>query len=212
MLTEDFGPQIPSDARECVHDILDSAQHMAQLIDALLALARIGRQEARMEVASLSSIVQEAVRELKKDVEGRDIRWQIGDLPFIDCDPGLIKQVFFNLLSNAIKYTRPRTPAVIEVGKTIVKDRPVIFVRDNGVGFSMKYADKLFGLFQRLHRKEDFEGTGVGLAIVQRIIHKHGGHVWAEAELDNGATFYISLANSKVTEHRHHAGIVARRE
>jgi light-regulated signal transduction histidine kinase (bacteriophytochrome) len=209
MLTEDFGPQMPSDANDCVHDIVESAQHMSQLVDDLLALARIGRQELRMEVAGLNWLVQEALRELKNDVEGRDIHWQIGDLPFTDCDPGLMKQVFFNLLSNAVKYTRPRKPAVIEVGQTIVDNRPVIFVRDNGVGFSMKYADKLFGVFQRLHRKEDFEGTGVGLATVQRIIHKHGGHIWAEAELDKGATFYVSLVGSKTEKRQQAPAVVA---
>jgi PAS domain S-box-containing protein len=209
MLTEDYGPQIPSEARECVHDIVESAQHMAQLVDDLLALARIGRQELRMEVAGLSSVVQEALRELKNEVEGRDIHWQIGDLPFVDCDPGLMKQVFFNLLSNAIKYTRPRKPAIIEVGQTKMEDGPVIFVRDNGVGFSMKYADKLFGVFQRLHRKEDFEGTGVGLATVQRIIHKHGGHIWVEAELDKGATFYVSFVSPRTKQLERDPAIVA---
>jgi light-regulated signal transduction histidine kinase (bacteriophytochrome) len=136
----------------------------------------------------------EVRKDLHLEKDGRDIHWQVGDLPFVDCDPGLIKQVLLNLLSNAIKYTRPRKPAVIEIGQMAVEGRPAIFVRDNGVGFNMKYADKLFGVFQRLHRREEFEGTGVGLATVQRIIHKHGGVIWAEAELDKGATFYFTLA------------------
>jgi light-regulated signal transduction histidine kinase (bacteriophytochrome) len=132
-------------------------------------------------------------RELQPDVAGREIEWRISPLPFVECDPALLKQVFANLLSNAVKFTRPRQRAVVEVGATMQDGSPVTFVRDNGVGFSMKYADKLFGIFQRLHRQEDFEGTGVGLAIVARIIHKHGGRVWAEGELNRGATFYFSL-------------------
>ena len=124
---------------------------------------------------------------------GRTIEWQVGKLPFVECDPSLMKQVFANLLSNAVKFTRPRERAVIEVGTVTRDEQTLVFVRDNGVGFSMKYAEKLFGVFQRLHRPEDFEGTGVGLATVQRIVHKHGGRVWAEAELDRGATFYFTL-------------------
>jgi light-regulated signal transduction histidine kinase (bacteriophytochrome) len=122
------------------------------------------------------------------------VEWKIADLPSVECDPTLMKQVFQNLLSNALKYSRPRTRAVIEVGRTKVDGQAAIFIRDNGVGFNMKYSDKLFGVFQRLHRPEDFEGTGVGLAIVHRIIKKHGGRVWAEAELDKGATFYFTVA------------------
>jgi light-regulated signal transduction histidine kinase (bacteriophytochrome) len=125
------------------------------------------------------------------------VEWRLGRLPFVDCDPALIKQVFANLLSNAVKFTRPRQPALIEVGQVRHNGETAVFVRDNGVGFSMKYADKLFGIFQRLHRPEDFEGTGVGLATVQRIIHKHGGRVWAEAKLEKGATFYFTLAEAE---------------
>jgi len=121
------------------------------------------------------------------------VEWKIGALPFVECDATLMRQVFQNLVSNALKYSRPRSLAVIEIGQTEKDGATAIFVRDNGVGFSMKYADKLFGVFQRLHRAEDFEGTGVGLATVQRIIQKHGGRVWAEAELDRGATFYFTL-------------------
>jgi light-regulated signal transduction histidine kinase (bacteriophytochrome) len=152
-------------------------------------------------------VVNDAIAELKLECEGRQVEWRIGDLPFVECDPGLIKQVFQNLLSNSIKFTRPRSEAIIEVGQKDEAGRAVVFVRDNGVGFSMKYADKLFGVFQRLHRPEDFEGTGVGLATVQRIIHKHGGRIWVEAELEKGATFYFTLGVTEKTETRSKAVI-----
>ncbi len=125
------------------------------------------------------------------------MEWKIGPLPFVEGDPALLRQVFHNLLSNALKYSRPRSPAVIEIGAQEQRGETVIFVRDNGVGFNMKYADKLFGVFQRLHREEDFEGTGVGLATVQRIVQKHGGRIWADAKVDKGATFYFVLAPSR---------------
>jgi len=155
----------------------------------------VGRKELVMQVTGLNSLVEEVLADLKRSNPERLIEWKVDTLPFVECDPALMKQVFVNLLSNAVKFTRPRKPAVIEVGATQQDGRPVVFVRDNGVGFSMKYANKLFGVFQRLHRAEDFEGTGVGLATVQRIIFKHGGRVWAEAELDKGATFYFSLGS-----------------
>src|SRR5262249_32096680 len=157
-------------------------------------LARIGRRELTIGATGLSSLVEEVRQDLEHETEGRDILWKVGELPFVECDRGLVKQVFSNLLSNAIKYTRPRKPATIEIGQKTENGQVVIFVRDNGVGFNMKYADKLFGVFQRLHRKEDFEGTGVGLATVQRIVHKHGGRIWAEAEMNQGATFYFTLS------------------
>jgi light-regulated signal transduction histidine kinase (bacteriophytochrome) len=118
----------------------------------------------------------------------------VAELPTVEGDPGLLRQVFANLLSNSVKYSRPREHAVIEIGLRVMNDESVIYIRDNGVGFNMKYADKLFGVFQRLHRAEEFEGTGVGLAIVERVIKRHGGHIWAESELDKGATFYFTLA------------------
>jgi light-regulated signal transduction histidine kinase (bacteriophytochrome) len=130
------------------------------------------------------------------------VTWKIAELPPAECDPILIKQVFQNLIANALKFTRPRECAVIEIGHLQENGESIIFVRDNGVGFNMKYKDKLFGVFQRLHRAEDFEGTGIGLATVQRIIRKHGGRVWPEAELDKGATFYFTLAAAAPTGHK----------
>ena len=192
-LAEDYGHKLDAGAQDYLRDIVEGTRNMGQLLDDLLSLARVGRQELRMQVTGLNSVVEEVRQDLKKDTEDREIHWEIGELPFVECDPGLMKQVFFNLLSNAVKYTRPRKPAVIEVGQTSRDGSKVVFVRDNGVGFSMKFANKLFGVFQRLHRREDFEGTGVGLATVQRIIQKHGGRIWAEAELEKGATFYLAL-------------------
>jgi PAS domain S-box-containing protein len=201
LLAEDLRADTEPTTREYLHDIIDSAQDMGRMVDDLLALARIGRQELIMQATGLNSLVAEVLKDLRRDIEDRDIDWQIGDLPYLDCDAGLLKQVLANLLSNAVKYTKPRKPALIEVGQVKGEGAPTIFVRDNGVGFNMKYADKLFGVFQRLHRKEDFDGTGVGLATVQRIVHKHGGAIWAEAELDKGATFFFTLAASGANEH-----------
>jgi signal transduction histidine kinase len=197
LLRDSFGSQLEPEAKKYLQRIGEGTQQMGRLIEDLLGLAQVGRQEPRLQVTGLNSIVQEVLRDLKNETENRDIRWQVGELPFVDCDPGLMKQVFYNLLSNAAKYTRPRNPAVVDIGQMSVEGQLVNFVRDNGVGFNMKYAHKLFGVFQRLHRKEDFEGTGVGLATVQRIIHKHGGRIWVEAEIDKGATFFFSLAAQK---------------
>jgi light-regulated signal transduction histidine kinase (bacteriophytochrome) len=159
----------------------------------LLNLARVSRQELRRKPIPLGGLVNEVVAELKRDTVGRHIEWQIRQLPTVECDPGLMKQVFANLLSNAVKYTRPRQKSVIEVGSDKANGGTAIFVRDNGVGFNMKYVDKLFGVFQRLHRAEEFEGTGVGLATVDRIVRKHGGSIWAESGVDQGATFYFTV-------------------
>jgi signal transduction histidine kinase len=199
-LTQDCGPQLDAIATGHLKRIVESTQYRGRLISDLLGLAHVGRQELHLRVTGLSSLVQEVLQELKHETGGRNIQWRVADLPFAECDPGLMKQVFYNLLSNAAKYTGPRDPAIIDVGHTSVKGQQVIFVRDNGVGFNMKYADKLFGVFQRLHRKEDFEGTGVGLATVQRIIHKHGGRIWAEAEIEKGATFSFTLGTVQKDE------------
>lgn len=196
ILTEENSSTLSEETRRYLARICEGTRRMGQLVDDLLNLARVGRQEVRSQVTGLGSVVAEVLRELEREKSGRAIEWKIQPLPFVDCDPALMKQVFANLLSNAVKFTSPRAQAVIELGTLSQNGHPVVYVRDNGVGFNMKYSDKLFGVFQRLHRQEDFEGTGVGLATVQRIIHKHGGQVWAEAELDKGATFYFTLANS----------------
>ena len=169
---------------------------MGDMVDDLLNLSRVARKELNLQVTGLSSLVDEVLKDLKPETKDREIEWKIAGLPFVECDPVLVKQVFVNLLSNAVKFTRTRPHAVIEVDQTNVDGQTVTYVRDNGVGFSMKYSDKLFGVFQRLHRQEDFEGTGVGLATVQRIVQKHGGRIWAEAELNTGATFYFTLGTS----------------
>lgn len=200
ILLEEYGASLPREAQEYLQRIQDGARRMGVLIDDLLHFGRVGRQEVRRQVAGLRSLVEEVISDLKRDCPGRQVEWKIAALPFVDCDPALMKQVFQNLLANALKFTRPRAQAIIEVGQLEQNGSSLIYVRDNGVGFSMKYADKLFGVFQRLHRAEDFEGTGVGLATVQRIIQKHGGRIWAEAELDQGAAFYFTLGNSEKTE------------
>jgi signal transduction histidine kinase len=196
-LIEDVGDQLDPGARKYLNSIVDSTRRMDQLIHDLLGLAQLGRQELRLRPVGLNSLAQDVVGDLDLETKGRNILWRMGDLPIVDCDPGLMKQVLYNLLSNAVKYTRPRDPAIIETGQTTLGGRRVLFVRDNGVGFNMKYSHKLFGVFERLHRREEFEGTGVGLATVQRIIHKHGGRIWAEAAIDRGTTFFFTIGSGE---------------
>ncbi len=193
VLTQDYGPRLDEEGLRYLGKIVDCAQKMGNLVDDLLALSQIGRQELLFQDTALGSLVAEVVEDLAPEFAGRDLEWQIGKLFNAECDPGLMKQVFANLLSNAVKYSRKREHAVIQVGQTRQNGERVVFIRDNGVGFEMQYAKKLFGVFQRLHKARDFEGTGVGLAIVQRIIRKHGGQIWAEAALDQGATFFFTL-------------------
>jgi light-regulated signal transduction histidine kinase (bacteriophytochrome) len=159
----------------------------------LLNFSRMGRAEMRRTEVDLQDLLEKVIQELQPETAGRNIVWKKGPLPHVQADPSLLRQVFSNLLFNAVKYTRPRDPAEIEIGGKADPVETVIFVRDNGVGFDMQYADQLFGVFQRLHSKEEFEGTGIGLANVRRIIARHGGRTWAEGKVNEGATFYFSL-------------------
>jgi signal transduction histidine kinase/CHASE3 domain sensor protein len=214
MLMEEFGSTLDPTAQHYLDRIQSGTQKMGQLVDELLNLARVGRQALNRQPTKLNLIVAEVIAILQPESAGREVEWVIADLPSVACDPVLVKQVFQNLLANALKFTRPRvgadgnaraetpapTPAVIEVSYRENDGRPEFVVRDNGIGFNMKYVDKLFGVFQRLHRAEDFEGTGIGLATVQRIVQKHGGRVWGEGELDKGATFFFTLSDGKQAE------------
>ncbi len=193
MLEEEFGPQLAAEAQNYVKKIRQGSHNMRQLVDDLLNLSHIGKTELNRKETDLKPLVDEVLGDIKPETTGRDIQWDVHDLPLAECDAGLMKQVFANLIANAVKYTRPRTTAKIEVGQVRNNGETAVFVRDNGVGFNMKYVGKLFGVFQRLHRAEEFEGTGVGLATVARIVRKHGGRVWAEAELNKGATFYFTV-------------------
>jgi PAS domain S-box-containing protein len=193
MIKEDFGAGLPLEACNHLENIRIASRNNSRLVDDLLSLAKIGRQELKCEAIEMGALASSAIEDLKREAKGRTIQWRLEPLPTVKCDAGLMKIVLDNLLANALKYTRPRDVASIEVGCFQRTDGKALFVRDNGIGFSMKYADKLFGVFQRLHQSEDFEGTGVGLAIVERIIHKHGGSVWAESAVDKGATIYFSL-------------------
>jgi PAS domain S-box-containing protein len=208
LLSEEFGATLAPEGQHLVQRIQEGTRRMGLLVDDLLNLGRIGRHEVRRQVTGLNSLVNEAIADLAQECGGRQVEWKIDSLPFVECDPGLMRQVLQNLLSNAVKFSRPRAQAVIEVGQKNEDGKQVIFVRDNGVGFNPKYADKLFGVFQRLHRQEDFEGTGVGLATVLRIVQKHGGRLWAEAELDRGATFYFTVGTSEKGETKSKATFV----
>ena len=195
ILFEDYADRLPAEALRHLQRVKENGDHMGHLVDDLLDFSRLGRQAIRTDRVSIRSLVDRAMAQLSPSLDGRQIELVIGDLPDSECDPALIEQVFINLLSNAFKYSRRREHARVEVGVVDPKESatPVFFVRDNGAGFDMEYANKLFGVFQRLHSSEDFEGTGVGLAIVHRIVERHGGRIWAEAKLDGGATFYFTL-------------------
>jgi len=198
-LLEDYGALLPAQGLHYVKTIREGAQRMGELIDDLLSFARLGRLPVRKRSVDHGKVIQDTLQDLSFECVGRQIDWQIADLPPCQADPALLKQVWVNLLSNALKYTRRRELTVVEVGCNGGPEEKTYFVRDNGTGFDMRYADKLFGVFQRLHLAEDFEGTGVGLAIVQRIIQRHGGRVWADAAVDYGATFYFTLGEKTKT-------------
>ncbi|HEX2056215.1 MAG TPA: ATP-binding protein [Nitrospiraceae bacterium] len=198
MLQKSALSQLDEKSRRYLHTISESATRMGQLIDDLLVFSRMGRQEMLQTTVNLEQLVKSVLHDLRHDTQNREISWTIGALPEVKGDPAMLRQVFSNLISNAIKFTNTRPLAKIEVGSD---DRnpaeTVVYVRDNGVGFDMQYAAKLFGVFQRLHRADEFEGTGIGLANVRRIIHRHGGRTWAESRLDQGAIFYFSLPRTR---------------
>ena len=195
MLAEDYGETLPSQAQEYLQMIQKNIDEMDQLIKDLLDFSQLGRQalnRQHVDVTALAHEVFTALLRQQKDAQ-RQVEVNIGVLPQGHADKALLKQVWVNLLSNALKYTQERSVARIEVGSMDEQGEVVYFVRDNGVGFDMAYVDKLFEVFQRLHLAEEYEGTGVGLALVQRIIRRHGGRVWVEAAVNEGATFYFTL-------------------
>jgi light-regulated signal transduction histidine kinase (bacteriophytochrome) len=186
-----------------IKTILDSAKKMGKLIDDLLSFSRIGRAETKRSLVNLEQLVKDVVSEIEQETRGREIAWKFDALPVCYGDRSMLMLVLVNLVSNAVKFTRMRTRAEIEIGCADGdNDDLEVFVRDNGAGFDMQYANKLFGVFQRLHRADEFEGTGIGLATVQRIIHRHGGKVRAEGAVDQGATFYFSLPKAQHSELR----------
>jgi len=193
MLQEDYAAQLPIKARQRLEVIHESATQMGQLIDGLLTFSQFSRQPLNKQNVSPATIVKRVLAELRNGQDARNATISIADLPDCPADPVLLQQVFVNLLSNALKYSRQREPPVIEIGWRDEQGQCAYFVRDNGAGFDMQYAGRLFGVFQRLHRRTEFEGIGVGLSIVQRIIQRHGGRIWAEAEVEKGATFYFTL-------------------
>ena len=194
-LWEDFGHLLPEEGRGYIQRIEISTEKMEDLINDLLKLSRLGRKPIDRIKTHPDKIANLVWEELKEEVGERNINLKIHKMPVCMADPVLLKQVYSNLLSNAIKYTRPRPLAEITLGCTRQDGRLVFWIKDNGVGFNMQYADKLFGIFQRLHSENQFEGLGVGLAIVQRIINRHNGQVWAEAAENKGATFFTLGAN-----------------
>ena len=211
ILLEEYRSQLPSKAQRYLDFVREGASHMGNLIDGLLALSRLGRQELKRRPVEVAEIVRLSMDDIQADVEASSAEFVVGSLPSCDADPLLVRQVFVNLLSNALKFSRKQEKVRIEIGalrareaargreamlRLLDPDSWVYYVRDNGVGFDMRYADKLFGVFQRLHRQEEFKGTGIGLATVQQIVHKHGGQVWAEAEVGKGATFYFTIGPS----------------
>jgi light-regulated signal transduction histidine kinase (bacteriophytochrome) len=197
MLLDDHGNELDPGALHYAERIHEAADQMATLVDDLVGLSRIGRQDLIRREVELTTLVEDVVDSLRSSADGRVIEWEIEELPTVECDPALTKLAITHLLANAVKFTRPRSRATIRVRPVEVEGQAGLRVQDNGVGFKMAYAGKLFGMFQRLHRPDEFEGNGAGLAIVQRIAHKHGGRVWAESEPDAGATFYLTLGSDQ---------------
>jgi light-regulated signal transduction histidine kinase (bacteriophytochrome) len=194
LLDKAAGQDLNEKARRYLTTISQAAKQMGQLIDDLLSFSRMGRAEMMTTDVDMNQLVKDVIQHLQPDLQERAIAWQIEDLPVVQGDPSMLRQIFINLVANAVKFTGARPLARIEIGaESFSPQETVFFVKDNGVGFDMAYRDKLFGVFQRLHRADEFEGTGIGLANVRRIVHRHGGRSWAEGQPDKGATFYIAL-------------------
>jgi PAS domain S-box-containing protein len=193
IVREDTGSQLSEDAKTSLGRIGHAANRLTKLVDSLLNLSRVGRKALALQQTRLDDIATLALREIEAETKNRRVEWQRQPLPVVNADPSLLHIVFVNLLSNALKYTRPRDVAVIALGTEVREGQTVVFVRDNGVGFDPRLKAKLFGVFERLHSAAEFEGTGVGLATVERILRKHGGRIWADAQVDQGATFYFTL-------------------
>jgi light-regulated signal transduction histidine kinase (bacteriophytochrome) len=194
LLADTASQSLNADAKRLLKTIVDAAARMGCLIDDLLGFSRIGRTPLSRSRVDLDRLLQEARDEITAEHRHSSIVWRVSGLPTVSGDPALLRLVLVNLLSNAAKYSATRSPAEIEIGTVPTDaDEAVLFVRDNGVGFDMQYGDKLFGVFQRLHSADEFEGTGIGLANVKRIVHRHGGRVWAESAVDRGATFFVAL-------------------
>jgi light-regulated signal transduction histidine kinase (bacteriophytochrome) len=188
-----YSDQLPAEANKYINTITDSAKKMGKLIDDLLSFSRTGRSELNKSNLDMNSVIEDALVQIKLNAADRKIEWEISKLPVANGDYNLLRMVWSNLLDNAVKYTRNKEKAVIQIGSKEETTETVFFIKDNGAGFDMKYAQKLFGVFQRMHSDSEFEGTGIGLANVRRIILRHGGQTWAEAEPDNGASIYFSL-------------------
>ncbi len=193
VLNSNKSATVDPEARQCLTTIGGAARRLGQLIDDLLAFSRTARAGMRKRKVNLKTLCESVMRDLLVDTAGRNVKWVIGSLPEVTADAALLRQVLANLLGNAVKYTRKTEKAVIEISATQTKEEVIFSIKDNGIGFDMRFADKLFGVFQRLHPHSQFEGTGVGLANVRRIIHQHEGRTWAEAKPNKGATFYFSL-------------------
>jgi len=193
MLTRNAADQLSDENKRLLKVISDSAKQMGRLIDDLLTFSKTGRSELNLVRIDMKDFVQGTISELSAEIGRRKVKWVVGELASVKADPVTLRQVLINLLCNALKYSKKRPESKIEIGCTDCKRETTFFVRDNGVGFDPRYAHKLFGVFQRLHSPSQFEGTGIGLAIVRRIISRHGGKTWAEGTLDQGATFYFSL-------------------